>query len=234
MATIAVGFDFDHTLGRDGSLETKAFYVLAQELGNPIDERDPVWPERIAEFLRRFRTDLITLDDMVIQFVATLGRTGTRADALRYRDICYALVETLVTPMPGARELLAALAARDISTAILTNGWAPLQHHKIARALDYHGPILVSSELGVSKPEAAAFGKLVEALGVERSACWYVGDNPKTDVGGALAAGLHAVWLDEGVSYPRDVPPPDVRITSLLALLDVLPGQPAPAENSHS
>ena len=233
-ASIGVGFDFDHTLGADGSLETKAFYILAQERGHALDERDPFWRDRIAELLRQFRADSVTLDDTVVQFLAALGLPGAAADAQRYRDICYGLVDTFVTALPGAKDVLAALAARGIPTAILTNGWAPLQYHKIARALGYAGPILVSGELGMSKPAAAAFAKLVDVLGVDRDACWYVGDNPKTDITGAKAAGLHAVWLDEGVAYPRDAAAPDVRITSLGELLDALPGQAAWAENSHS
>jgi len=230
---IGVGFDFDHTLGTDGSLETKAFYILARERGRTLDDSDPVWRDRINELLRRFRTDAVTLDDAIAEFLQALEVAGGPA-AQRYRDICYGLVDTNVSALPGAKAVLAALAARGIATAILTNGWAPLQYRKIARALDYAGPILVSGELGLSKPDAAAFAKLVDVLGVERDACWYVGDNPKTDIAGAKAAGLHAVWLDEGVAYPRDAVAPDVRITSLSELLDALPGQAAWAENSHS
>jgi HAD superfamily hydrolase (TIGR01549 family) len=233
-ATLGIGFDFDHTLGRDCGLESIAFYRLAAEMGAPIDERDPIWREQIAEVLGHFRAGAMSLEDAVAQFVAALGKGGSAGDAMRYRDICYGLVDELVTPEPGARELLAELAARGIRTAILTNGWSPLQYLKIARALKYDGTILVSDELGYAKPDATAFAKLVDVLGVEQSACWYVGDNPKGDVAGAMRAGLRGVWFDgDGIAYPSDIAPPDLRITSLLELLDALPGQRARAEKSH-
>ena len=234
MPAIGIGFDFDHTLGRDGGLETIAFYHLAAEMGAPLDEAEPVWAERVAEALRLFRAGSASLEEVVAQFVTALGRTANDRDAMRYRDICYDLVDTHVRPQSGARELLAELAARGIRTAILTNGWSPLQYLKIARALDYDGTILVSDELGFAKPDATAFAKLVDVLDVERNACWYVGDNPKTDIAGAMSAGLYGVWFDgDGVTYPADAPPPDLCITSLGELLDALPGQFSPVEKSH-
>jgi putative hydrolase of the HAD superfamily len=99
-----------------------------------------------------------------------------------------------VTPVPGAPELLAALDARGIRHAILTNGWSPLQERK-ARAIGYRGPVLVSDTLGVRKPEAAAFAALVDALG-NPAVCWYVGDDPAVDAAGAMRAGLRAIWFD--------------------------------------
>jgi len=52
-----------------------------------------------------------------------------------------------------------------------------------------------------------------------RSVLGYIGDNARGDGGGALAAGLRAVWFDwEGLSYPQDVPPPTRRISTLREL----------------
>jgi 5'-nucleotidase len=163
---------------------------------------------------------------MIERFAAALGVRG--ADPARWREHCFALVDALVRPVEGARETLAALRGRAIPTAILTNGWSPLQQKKIARALGDDAPqlILVSDELGAVKPERAAFDALVDALCVPRERVWYVGDNARGDVGGALAAGLLAVWFDaEGQSYPQDLPPPTIRITALREL-------EAPVENT--
>ncbi len=224
----AVGFDFDHTLGLDNGLETSAFYLLATEIGHPVDERDVAARACIAEMLSRFRAAAITLDDAVDGFFAHLGVAPSGRHAVRYREICYGLVDERVTPIDGARELVAALAERNVAMGILTNGWSPLQYLKIARALDFRGPILVSDELGILKPDAAAFGKLVDVLAVPRERIWFVGDNPKTDIAGAQGAGLRGVWFDwENFTYPADAPKPDLRIGRLCDLLDHLPGGPA-------
>ena len=52
---IALGFDFDHTLGVDSGLERKALYAYAAELGHPLDPHDDTWRARIESLLARFR-----------------------------------------------------------------------------------------------------------------------------------------------------------------------------------
>ncbi|GAC1402811.1 MAG: hypothetical protein NVSMB64_03250 [Candidatus Velthaea sp.] len=232
---IGVGFDFDHTLGLDHGLELHAYYELAQACGMPIDPADSAAKTYIADVLARFRADRLALDAAVAEFCTHFGLSYRTQTGLQYRNICYALVDEHVTPIEGARDVLDELHRRGVPTAILTNGWSPLQALKTARALAYAGPLLVSDELGLAKPAAAAFDKLVAALGVDRESCWYVGDNPSTDVAGAKAAGLHGVWFDwEHVSYPAGALPPDVVVHSLRELLDVLPGQRAFTQNVRS
>lgn len=219
-APIALGFDFDHTLGVDHGLELRALYAYAAELDCPLDEHDPELRAAIAKVLEDFRIGLLSLDALVLVFAEQLGATG--ADPNRWREICYGLVDELVAPVDGAPEMLAALRARGVALAVLTNGWTPLQQKKIDRALGAAAngiPVLVSDAIGAIKPSRAAFDALVAKLGAPREAVWYVGDNPRGDVGGALAAGLRAVWFDwEGLSYPQDLPPPSLRIGALREL----------------
>jgi HAD superfamily hydrolase (TIGR01549 family) len=219
---IAIGFDFDHTLGVDNGLERKAMYAYAAELGRPLDPDDATWRERIDDLLATFRAGEIPMDEMLARFADALSAPQA-ARAERWREICYALVDPLVRPIDHARELIETLRARDVPIAVLTNGWTPLQQKKIARALGEDVlaamPVLVSDALRAYKPDPAAFDALVRTLGAPRERTWYVGDNPRGDAGGALAAGLRAVWFDwENVSYPQDVPPPTLRIASLREL----------------
>ena len=219
---IAIGFDFDHTLGVDNGLERKAMYAYASELGGPLDPADAAWRTRIDDLLATFRAGDVPMDDMLARFADALG-TSQPARAERWREICYALVDPLVRPIDHARELLDTLRARAVPTAILTNGWTPLQQKKIARALGADiaqtMPILVSDALHAYKPDPAAFAALADTLQTPREDVWYVGDNPRGDVAGALAAGLRAVWFDwENQSYPQDLPPPTLRIASLREL----------------
>ena len=217
---IAIGFDFDHTLGVDQGLELRALYEFAAELGRPLDPHDAALRSAVEKFLADFRAGLMTLDTMVAVFTEQIG-AGAGAPQ-RWRETCYRLVDELVQPIDGAVELLTSLRTRAVPIAVLTNGWTPLQQKKIARALGDAAegvPVLVSDVLGAVKPARAAFDALVAALGVPREYVWYVGDNPRGDIGGALAAGLRAVWFDwEGLSYPQDLPPPTLRISALREL----------------
>jgi len=229
-AAIGVGFDFDHTLGVDHGLERRALYAYADELGHPLDPDDAAWRRRAEELLAAFRAGTIEADAMIGTFSAMLGARG--ADTERWREHCYGLVDELVTPIAGACELLERLRAGGLPVRILTNGWTPLQQKKIARALGddaLASNALVSDLLHAVKPERAAFDALVAALGVPRERCWYVGDNARGDVGGALAAGLRAVWFDwEGEAYPSDLPPPTLRVTMLRELETLVENGNAP------
>jgi putative hydrolase of the HAD superfamily len=222
-AAIAIGFDFDHTLGVDNGLERKALYAYAAELGHPLDPADKAVRVRVEHLLATYRAGDIAMDAMLARFAQLAGAPPAAAAPAGWQRICYALVDELVRPVDGARETLLALRARAIPLAILTNGWTPLQQKKIARALgdDVAAwlPILVSDAIGAIKPSPRAFDTLVETLRAPRERTWYVGDNALGDIGGALAAGLRAVWLDwEGLAYPQDAPPPTLRIGSLREL----------------
>ncbi len=226
---IAVGFDFDHTLGLDGGLEKEAFARLARELGAPTAlEEQGQHLHLVEELLSRFRSDKITLDAAAEAFVAALSEIQAGVEGqppgMHYRRICYALVDELVRPIDGAADVIAALTHAGISTAILTNGWSPLQQLKIARALgEFPGPILVSDQIGTLKPAEGAFARLAQALDAPRGDIWYIGDNPAVDVAGAHAAGMRAVWFNwEGHAYPPDIARPDAEIARLTDVLELL------------
>jgi HAD superfamily hydrolase (TIGR01509 family) len=230
--TVAVGFDFDRTLGIDQHLERRAFGVLAKELGTPIDIESAPEKALIERLLIPFRRATMSMAEMVAQFVASLpphARShGYRADDLadRYRHACYSLIDELVLPLPGAHACIEDLVASGIAVGILTNGWSPLQERKIARALGtFPGPVLVSEAIGAYKPSADAFAQLERALGVSASDLWYVGDNPEVDIDGARAYGVRSVWFDwEGASYPAELAPPVARIEALADLAAVIRG----------
>ncbi|MFI5984776.1 HAD family hydrolase [Streptomyces sp. NPDC051555] len=91
--------------------------------------------------------------------------------------------------------------------------------------------LVCAAELGVSKPDAAAFLAACAALGLAPQEVVYVGDQPEIDARGARDAGLTAVWLDRDggrgpVRGPARVPAPEGvhRITGLAQLPSLLAG----------
>lgn len=213
-----MGFDFDHTLGIDNKLERVAFMRMLDSaceqggrcIGSLADET-----VRIDALLAEQRAGKFTIEDAVERFVRERGVRETAGWADEYKRICMEMVHAFVIPEPGVREMLGALRERGIRSAILTNGWSPLQQRKAER-VGFEGPVVVSADLGVQKPELPAFQGLARALDAPLEEIAFVGDTPQSDVAGALAAGMYAVWFDaEGLKYPPGLPPPSAAIHAL-------------------
>jgi putative hydrolase of the HAD superfamily len=130
-----------------------------------------------------------------------------------------------VVPLPEVGRTLDVLKQRGIAIAVLTNGWNPMQCAKAQRA-GFTDPVLVSSEIGVQKPASAAFEILLRVLGTAPEESWYVGDDPRSDVAAAQAAGMRGVWMNwERKEYPPDLNPPAHTIYGFPELLRLLPSR---------
>ncbi|MEU1125556.1 HAD family hydrolase [Streptomyces sp. NPDC005899] len=107
--------------------------------------------------------------------------------------------------------------------AVLSNSSIHNQDRKL-RALgvrDRFEAVVCAVELGVSKPEAAAFHAACQVLELDPHEVAYVGNEPDIDAGGAVAAGLAGIWLDRDGRGGR---PELVRITGLHELPGLLAG----------
>lgn len=100
-------------------------------------------------------------------------------------------------PAPDAVGTLAALRARGLRTAVVSNADGRVAHALAASGLAEHlEAILDSHEEGVEKPDPEIFRRALERLGVAPGRAVYVGDIRSIDVAGARAAGLAPVLID--------------------------------------
>ncbi|MYW65281.1 HAD-IA family hydrolase [Streptomyces sp. SID8379] len=107
--------------------------------------------------------------------------------------------------------------------AVLSNSSLHNQDRKL-RVLgvrDRFETVVCAAELGVAKPEAAAFHAVCEQLALAPHEVAYVGDQPDTDARGAVEAGLTGIWLDRAELGGR---PELTRITGLDQLPSLLVG----------
>lgn len=107
--------------------------------------------------------------------------------------------------LPGTLTLLQYLRAKGFIIGVLSNGFAEVQHRKINRAgltplIDL---TVLSDDIGVTKPDTRLFryAQSLTPWPSDPSAHIMIGDNPATDIGGALKAGWGAVWFN-----PRHLP----------------------------
>jgi putative hydrolase of the HAD superfamily len=84
--------------------------------------------------------------------------------------------------------------------------------------------MVFSSDVGLWKPNAAAFQVVMDRLGVSPAEAVFVGDLPGIDVAGSQRAGLHAIWIATDGIEQGDVRPDAViyRLTELPGVLDRL------------
>ncbi|MFI7387026.1 HAD family hydrolase [Streptomyces sp. NPDC049813] len=105
--------------------------------------------------------------------------------------------------------------------AVLSNSSQRNQDRKL-RVLgvrDRFEALVCAAELGVAKPDAAAFHAVCAELDLPPHEVAYVGDQPDTDARGAVEAGLAGIWLDRAGIGGR---PELVRITGLAQLPPLL------------
>ena len=92
----------------------------------------------------------------------------------------------------------------------------------------YFKTVILSSKVGLRKPDPEIYWMAARQIGVEPQYCAYVGDNPVRDVEGTRAAGFGMMILFEEPATLAKEPPtgehkPDYAIKETRELLDIFP-----------
>ncbi len=128
-----------------------------------------------------------------------------------------------IKPFPEVQTVVRCLAD-SFNLGILTNGMPPHQHRKLAESgvADEFETTITSGDIGVGKPDSEVFDAVLEELGVSPHEALMVGDTLERDIDGAVAAGIHAVWIDRNTDGEVPAGRPYARISSLTELLEML------------
>ena len=129
-------------------------------------------------------------------------------------------------PMPGAVDALRVLNRLGLRVVAASNweGWLG----RLLVVLDlerFFAAQVVSADIGAEKPDALFFERGLAIAQTDRRRVLHVGDGLDADVGGALGAGIDAVWVNPSV--PADSPVPV--IASIAELPDLIRPCVAPA-----
>jgi putative hydrolase of the HAD superfamily len=228
-----VFFDLDGTLLDESALPGAvrgACELVSAATGVDVDRLleantatwQELWPELEEEWMLG-RVD----DDEVGErsWSGTLARCGIRDSSLvRTAVATYRELERRAHRIyPEVPAVLDSVRRSGHRIGLITNGASGMQRGKLAAvglstAFD---PTVVSSEVGVRKPDPGIFEHALVQAAVGPADAWHVGDNPWVDVRGAAAAGLRTVWVNRtGLEQPADAPRADLEVTTL----DGLPG----------
>ena len=183
---------------------------IALAIGRTWQEWERVWEQEQRTFGAPHWVALL-LDD--------LGISLTEAEQ-------EALIQTMIVSgahvnpplIDGVAAVLPRLAGRYRLGLVCDTGLTPgrvlrqwMESHGILR---HFGHLTFSDELGVSKPHPQTFLSTLEALGVSPQAAMHIGDNPRTDVGGAQGVGMRAIRFDGPYPWPASEIQADGEIAS--------------------
>lgn len=207
---MAILFDLDGTIVGSRRSKSEVMNECASELGLPEIGREE-YRKTFNEVIKNEK-----VDTRVPVFEKLIGRRETAEQMSN----CYArrsLRESII--YPDAEEVLRKL---DVKKGLLTNGPRKVQWDKIKKFdLDkYFDSIIVSGEIGKSKPGKEIFEHALRDLESVAENSIYVGDFPDHDVAGARNAGLTSVLIKR--FGQQDGPTPDYEINDLRELYGIL------------
>jgi putative hydrolase of the HAD superfamily len=181
------------------------------------------WRERRVAFREQRRRRLR-------DFLPAIGARYAESDLDDIFEGYLRAYESSWRAFPDAQPALTELADAGIAVAVLTNGTIEQQTDKLRRTgLTGHGPLFTPEDLGVAKPDPAAFGRACERWGHPPATVLSVGDRHDLDVRPARAAGLQAAHLDRRDLGPHDEPRRLTGLGRIAELLTAWSAAPAPA-----
>jgi putative hydrolase of the HAD superfamily len=205
----AIFFDLDDTLV-DGRPYAQSIHHTCESLvaGQPGLDRDllieaavSIWQEYEIEALNNWTLGVLDgtsvkleawrrilraygcHDESVAQFATQIHLRFERTSHLLFDDV---------------KNTITTVRNKQIPLALITNGASDTQRDKLYALcmVEWFNAIIISGETGVAKPDPLIFELALNKLCVEPGNVWHVGDDLVTDVAGAKAAALTAVWLN--------------------------------------
>ena len=189
-------------------------YAKADILFNQANEEEPLSfrsPERRLEFFAEYE-----------QLILQTASVPVSADLARQIWQLAIAVPKEFAPFEDTVPSLEALRSRGYRLGVITNLRADLdsliRRAGLAEMLDFS---VTSAQAGREKPHPPIFEEALKRAAVAPDEVLHVGDQIRSDVAGARAAGMHAALLDRGGWHePVDGCPKISGLNDLLALLE--------------
>lgn len=174
-----------------------------------------IWAERYEDhnmaLWARYNVGQITRDYLRLQrFLMPLTEAGmpsAEAEPLarQYDTLYLDYLAREKALMPGAMDLLEYLRSRGVRIGCLSNGFKEVQFRKIRNAglEPWIDIVVLSDDIGINKPDRRIFDYAMQRTAdTDPSHHLMIGDNPQTDIAGALASGWPAIWYHPRRAFP--------------------------------
>lgn len=222
-------FDLDHTLLDSDASEVAAYAHTMATIG--LADPDHHFERYVAINRALWRAvEAGTLQPAEVRFrrfEQFTAEIGIAADPVVMADAFVWGLGAHGELYDGARELLDALVGRA-RLGIVTNGLSEVQRARIER-LDlgrYFDAVIISSEVGVTKPRREIFDLAFEQLGSpDPATALMIGDSLTSDVRGGRDFGIATCWFNQhgAVAGPADTVTHEV--VDLAQILEIVVAQ---------
>ena len=193
-------FDVDNTLLDFDQTEALALESSFAQHGLPFPpEAIQRYHQINASYWQRLERKEITPNAIRTgRFQDLFAELGIEADPETFADSYLAQLGQQAPLMDGVMELLGGLNGR-FHLGIITNGLADVQHPRLEKSglKPYFSPIIISQEIGVSKPNPgifdAAFAQMNQPA---KSEVLIIGDSLSSDIIGGINYGIDTCWFN--------------------------------------
>lgn len=230
-----VWIDLDDTLWdfHTNSLETLAIVYRQEDLDRyfaDVDTWRATYRKCNKALWEQYNHGAITKEYLMTErFRRVLSDAGCPAPAdmelARRLDHVYLdILGQMKALMPGALELLQYLRAKGYRIGVLSNGFHEVQHNKLhSSGVDHMIDLVVlSDDIGVNKPDPRLFAHAVSRAGTTAERSVMIGDNPDTDIAGALRSGWRGIYFNRDGVQPHIDANGTIEIQSLRQAMDLL------------
>lgn len=129
-----------------------------------------------------------------------------------------------VALIENAHDVIKYLYYKNYKLYVVTNGLVKLQKPRIknSRISKYISDIIVSEEVGSSKPNPQIFNVLLNRINLKSDEVIMVGDSLGKDIKGAKNANIEAIWYNPDNKINETGINPYCQITNLIELKEIL------------
>jgi YjjG family noncanonical pyrimidine nucleotidase len=192
--------DLDHTLFDSDASESAALRQAMQAAGitEPDGHADDFRRINLAMWSKVERGEMAPQQVRMLRFEVLVEQAGLDADPHIMADAYVLGLGANGELYSGALDVLDHLR-RHASLALLTNGLSDVQRNRIERTgvADYFDAIVISAEVGISKPHTGIFDIAFEQLGSPgKESAVMVGDSLSSDIQGGTNYGIATCWYN--------------------------------------
>jgi len=223
----AIFFDLDDTIVNSRKAEKEAICELKKTFKEfdkiKAEEFEKEWYKNALELYEKYNRREITFER---QRIDRVKRTFSKYNIIKNDEEALSIFQVYLKYYEKNWQLFSDTGKvldelkEKYKLGIITNGDGIQQRQKIEKTniKNYFSEIIISSELGISKPDKKIFEIACEKIKENPQNCIMVGDNYLNDIQGALNAGFDAILINRNkkeIEYEN-------QITQLKELLNKL------------